>query len=155
MFYIVLYGFSSYIIYILISLSVVPQLLSSFPNTPPTFPTYFSNTLSQTPYPTVSTTTRKFQHTFSIYVGISNIKHIFPTYFSNILFTNDKGVLSHPFPFAYLFYLLIPATFCCTHSPILRRKCSSIFIPLIVNCLMKPYAFSSFAFSVRFSAFSS
>lgn len=155
MFYIVLYGFSSYIIYILISLSVIPQLLSSFPNTPPAFPTYFSNTLSQTPYPTVSTTTRKFQHTFLIYVGNSNIKPIFPTHFSNILFTKEEGALSHLFPFAYLFYLLIPATFCCTHSPTFRRKCSCIFIPLMVNCLMKSYAFSSFALKVRFSAFSS
>ena len=48
-------------------------------------------------YLTVSTTTRKFQHTFSIYVGNSNTKHIFPTHFSNILFTNEEGVPSHPF----------------------------------------------------------
>lgn len=57
----------------------------AFSNTPPEFPTYFSNILSQTPYPTASTTTRKFQHTFSIYVGISNtntfFQHTFPTYF--------------------------------------------------------------------------
>ena len=129
--------------------------VSAFSNTPPAFPTYLSNILSQTPYPTDSTTTRKFQHTFSIYVGISNIKHIFPTHFSNILFTNEEEVLSHLFPSAYSFYRLIPATFCCTHSPMLRRKCSSIFIPLIVNCLMKSYAFSSFALKLRFSAFSS
>ena len=96
-----------------------------------------------------------------------HFRHTFPTYFpnhfipflprppgnSNILSTNEEEVLSHPFPF--FFYLLIPTTFCCTHSPILRRKCSSIFIPLMVNCLMKSYAFSSFAFSVRFSAFNS
>ena len=122
-----------------------------FSNTPPTFPTYFSNTLSQASYPTNSTTTRKFQHTFSIYVGISNIKHTFPTHFSNILFTNEEGVFSPPFRLLTHF----TATFCCTHSPILLKKCSSIFIPLMVNCLMKSYAFSSFAFSVRFSAFSS
>lgn len=55
----------------------------------------------------------------------------------------------------FIFYLLIPATFCCTHSPMLRRKCSNIFIPLIVNCFMKSYAFSSFTLKLRFSVFSS
>ena len=101
---------------------------------------------------------------FHYYVGNTNIlsksmsetptqdtffRHTFPTCF----FTKEEEVLSHPFPF--YFYLLIPATFCCTHSPILRRKCSSIFIPLMVNRLMKSYAFSSFALKLRFSAFSS
>ena len=56
-----------------------------------------SNILSQIPYLPFSTTIRKFQHIFSIYVGNYKIKPIFPTYFSNILFTNEEGVLSHPF----------------------------------------------------------
>ena len=86
-----------------------------------------------------------------------NFQH--KTYFSDSLFRHTfykrrRGAFA-PLLFAYSFYLLIPATFCCTHSPILRRKYSSIFIPLMVNCLMKSYALLSFAFSVRFSAFSS
>lgn len=51
-----------------------------------------------------------FQHTVPIplshpsryYVGNSNIKPIFPTHFSNILFTKEKEVLSHLFPFIKL-----------------------------------------------------
>ena len=108
----------------------LPNTLSHPFNDHSEIPTYFLNLCEN------------FQH-----------KTYFPTHFSNIHFTKEEEVLSHLFPFS--FYLLIPATFCCTHSPILRRKCSSIFIPLIVNCLMKSYAFSSFALSVRFSTFSS
>ena len=69
----------------------------SFSNRPPSFPTCISNILSHKPYPTVSTTTWKFQHTFPIYVGISNIKHIFPTQFSNILFyKRRRGAFAPP-----------------------------------------------------------
>lgn len=101
-----------------------------------------------------SMTTRKFQHTFSIYVGNSN-KNIFfrrtlPTYYLQ----TKKRRFRAPY-ICLTLYLLIPATFCCTHSPILLRKCSSIFIPLMVNCLMKSYASSSFALKLRFSVFSS
>lgn len=128
------------------------QRPSIFPHTFPIFHIHFRHTSPRTLSPN-STTTRKFQHTFSIYVGISNIKHIFPTHFSNILICKQRrGAFRTP-SVCLIFYLPIPATFCCTHSPILRRKCSSIFIPLMVNCLMKSYAFSSFAFKLRFSAF--
>ena len=51
-----------------------------------------------------STTTRKFQHTFSIYVGISNIKHIFPTHFSNILIYKRRRGAFAPLP-VYLLFL--------------------------------------------------
>lgn len=97
-----------------------------------THPTYISNILFQSPNPTISTP-RKFQHTF---------------------LQTKKGCFRTPSAFL-IFYLLIPATFCCTHSPILLRKCSSILIPLIVNCFINSYALLSFSLSVRFSAFKS
>jgi len=75
--------------------SLFYSCITAFPHTPSSFPTYISNILSHIPYPTTPTTTRNFQHTFSIYVGISNIKLIFPTHFSNILFTNEEEVLSY------------------------------------------------------------
>lgn len=56
------------------------------------------------------------------------------TYFSDALFQHailqtKKRRFRTP-SVCLIFYLLIPATFCCTHSPMLIRKCSSIFIPL-------------------------
>ena len=45
-----------------------------------------------------STTTWKFPHIYTIYVGISNIKHIFPTHFSNILFHKQRRGTFAPLP---------------------------------------------------------
>ena len=87
---------------------------------------------------------------FQVICTFSNIffRRTFPTYF-----LQRKKIYFRTPSVCLISYLLIPATFCCTHFPILFKNCSNIFIPLMVNCLMKSYAFSSFAFSVRFSAF--
>ena len=122
-----------------------PKHLSHFPHT---FPTYFPQHLIPVIPRPLGNSNTLFQSMLEFPTENILFRRTFPTY----LFSNEEEVLSHPFV-CLIFYLLIPAIFCCTHSPILRRKCSSIFIPLMVNCLINSYALLSFSLSVWFSAF--
>lgn len=135
-------------------------------------PTYFLNLCRKHQHKTHFSDTR-FQHTSPNTSSPQFHDHpVFPTYFLNLCWNFQHKTYFSDALFQHtilqtkkrcfrtpshllIFYLLIPATFCCTHSPILFKNCSNIFIPLMVTCLMKSYALLSFSLSVWFSAFNS